>query len=71
VVGGLHFVDPGEDAGIPDDVMGNVGAVMYGGVVSDVAGDDGAVPYTCGDAKIVVFEQYVPEGSQADKAVKV
>jgi hypothetical protein len=71
MVRGLHFVDPGKNAGIPDDVMGNVGTILDGEIIADIAGDDGAVPDPRGDTKIVVFEQYVPEDPQADQAEEV
>jgi hypothetical protein len=67
----LHLVDTGEDTGIPDDVVGNIGTILDGGVVSDIAGDDGAVPYTRGNAEIVVAEQHIPDLPQAVKAVEV
>jgi hypothetical protein len=50
--------------------MGNIGAVLDGGVVADVAGDERTVPYPRGDVEIMVPEQHVPHRAQADEPVK-
>jgi hypothetical protein len=70
VVRGLHLVYAGKDHPVSYQIVGNVRTVLNGRVVPYVAGDYRAVPYSRGNAKIVMFEQYIRQDSQAYKPVK-
>jgi hypothetical protein len=70
VVGGLHFVYPGKDHPVTDNIVGNIPAVLDNRVIANIAGDDGTVPDSGGDAEIVVRQEGLPQNPQPDKAVK-
>jgi hypothetical protein len=70
VVRGLHLVYAGEDHPVSYKIVGNVGTVLNGRVVPNVAGNDRTVSYSRGDAEIMVLEEYVSQDSQAYKPVK-
>jgi len=71
VVGRLHFVNAGKYTSVAYYVMGYVRAVLNGDVAADVAGNNRAVSYAGRNAKVMVLQQFVPQGAKADKAVKI
>jgi hypothetical protein len=70
VIGGLHFINPGKNAVVANDVMGNAAAILDGAVIAYVTGDNRAVADSRGDAEVVVLDEYAAQGSQPNPPVK-
>jgi len=70
VIGCLHFINTGKYTFVTDDVVGNVCAILNGRVIAYIAGYNGTVSDSGGNAEVVMHKQNITQRADAYQSVK-